>query len=66
MHQITQQNVTLLLQDCIAGKKGAVDELLPHVDKELRVISSKYLRDEFRNHTIFKLQSWSTKPTLNL
>ncbi len=52
MHQITQQNVTLLLQDCIAGKKGAVDELLPHVYKELRVISSKYLRDEFRNHTL--------------
>ncbi|MEO8231909.1 MAG: sigma-70 family RNA polymerase sigma factor [Ignavibacteriota bacterium] len=52
MHQLTQQNVTLLLQNCIDGKKGAVDELLPHVYKELRVISSKYLRDEYRNHTL--------------
>lgn len=52
MYQLTQQNITLLLQDCIEGKKGAVDELLPHVYKELRVISSKYLRDEFRNHTL--------------
>ncbi|MCU0343725.1 MAG: sigma-70 family RNA polymerase sigma factor [Ignavibacterium sp.] len=52
MQEIFHQNITLLLEDCINGKKGAVDELLPHVYKELRLISSKYLRDENRNHTL--------------
>jgi RNA polymerase sigma-70 factor (ECF subfamily) len=52
MHVLSQQNITLLLEDCISGKKGAVDELLPHVYNELRMISSKYLHDEYRNHTL--------------
>jgi RNA polymerase sigma factor (TIGR02999 family) len=52
MLELTQQNVTLLLQDCIKGKKGAVDELLPHVYSELKRISSKYLHDEYRKHTL--------------
>jgi hypothetical protein len=46
MQELSPQNITLLLEDCIKGKKGAVDELLPHVYNELRKISSKYLRDE--------------------
>lgn len=52
MADISQHSVTLLLEDCIKGKKGAVDELLPHVYNELRKISSKYLHDEYRNHTL--------------
>jgi RNA polymerase sigma factor (TIGR02999 family) len=52
MQEHSQRDITLLLEDCIKGKKGAVDELLPHVYNELRKISSKYLRDEYRNHTL--------------
>ncbi len=52
MHALSPQNITMLLEDCINGKKSAVDELLPHVYNELRKISSKYLRDEYRNHTL--------------
>lgn len=52
MQELSQQNITLLLEDCIKGKKGAVDELLPQVYNELRKISSKYLHDEYRNHTL--------------
>ena len=52
MRDLSAQQITLLLEDCINGKKGAVDELLPHVYNELRKISSKYLRDEYRNHTL--------------
>jgi len=52
MREFSPQNITLLLEDCINGKKGAVDELLPHVYNELKKISSKYLRDEYRNHTM--------------
>ena len=52
MQNITQQNVTLMLENCIKGKKGAVDQLLPYVYDELRRISSKYLNDEYRNHTL--------------
>ena len=52
MHDLSAHQITLLLEDCINGKKDAVDELLPHVYNELRKISSKYLRDEYRNHTL--------------
>ncbi len=52
MQNITQQNVTLMLENCIKGKKGAVDQLLPYVYDELRRISSKYLNEEYRNHTL--------------
>lgn len=41
-----------MLEDCVKGKKGAVDQLLPYVYDELRRISSKYLNDEYRNHTL--------------
>jgi len=41
-----------MLENCIKGKKGAVDQLLPYVYDELRRISSKYLNDEYRNHTL--------------
>lgn len=52
MSELTPQNITILLEDCVKGRKGAVDELLPHVYSELKKISSKYLRDEYRNHTL--------------
>jgi RNA polymerase sigma factor (TIGR02999 family) len=52
MQDSPQQNITLLLEDCVNGKKNAVNELLPLVYKELKKISSKYLHDEYRNHTL--------------
>jgi RNA polymerase sigma factor (TIGR02999 family) len=52
MPDLSQRNITLLLEDCVSGNKNAVNELLPHVYNELRKISSKYLRDEYRNHTL--------------
>lgn len=52
MHEIPPQDITVLLEDCINGKKGAVDKLLPLVYGELRKIASKYLHDEYRNHTL--------------
>lgn len=52
LNNSSQQNITLLLQECVKGKKGAVDELLPHVYSELKRISSKYLHDEYQNHTL--------------
>jgi RNA polymerase sigma factor (TIGR02999 family) len=48
----SQQNITLLLEDCVNGKKEAVKELLPLVYNELKRISSKYLHEEYRNHTL--------------
>jgi RNA polymerase sigma factor (TIGR02999 family) len=48
----SQQNITLLLEDCVKGKKEAVKELLPLVYNELKRISSKYLHEEYRNHTL--------------
>ena len=52
MPDLSQQNITLLLEDCYNGNKNAVNELLPLVYNELRRISSKYLHDEYRNHTL--------------
>ena len=52
MHESSQQNITLLLEECVNGKKEAVNELLPLVYNELKRISSKYLHDEYRNHTL--------------
>lgn len=52
MHESSQQNITLLLEDCANGNKNAVNELLPLVYHELKRISSKYLNDEYRNHTL--------------
>jgi RNA polymerase sigma factor (TIGR02999 family) len=52
LSELTPQNITILLEDCVKGRKGAVDELLPHVYSELKKISSKYLRDEYRNNTL--------------
>lgn len=50
--QNIEKNITLLLESCSNGNKNAVNELLPIVYNELRKISSKYLHDEYRNHTL--------------
>jgi RNA polymerase sigma-70 factor (ECF subfamily) len=52
LSNISPQNITMLLEECVQGRKGAVDELLPYVYSELKKISSKYLHDEYRNHTL--------------
>lgn len=52
MSDLSQQNITLLLEECVSGNKNAVNELLPIVYNELRKISSKYLHDEYQNHTL--------------
>ena len=52
MLEPSQLNITLLLEDCVNGKKNAVNELLPLVYNELKRISSKYLHEEYRNHTL--------------
>ncbi|MBK7379361.1 MAG: sigma-70 family RNA polymerase sigma factor [Ignavibacteriales bacterium] len=52
MQNLSPQNITLLLEDCANGNKNAVNELLPLVYNELKRISSKYLHEEYRNHTL--------------
>ena len=52
MLESSQQNITLLLEECVNGKKNAVNELLPLVYNELKRISSKYLHEEYRNQTL--------------
>lgn len=50
--QNNQQNITQLLNDLSQGNNVAIEKLLPMVYDELRKISSKYLRDEYRQHTL--------------
>lgn len=52
MPNLSQHNITLLLESCVRGNKNAVNELLPIVYNELRRISSRYLHDEYRNNTL--------------
>lgn len=52
MQNSSPQNITLLLEECVSGKKAAINELLPLVYNELKRISSKYLHDEYRSHTL--------------
>ena len=46
------QNITQLLNSASAGDSFALDNILPIVYNELRKISSKYLRDEYKKHTL--------------
>lgn len=52
MSDKTPQNITLLLNQISSGDNLAIEKVLPLVYDELRKISSKYLRDEKRNHTL--------------
>ena len=45
------KDITILLNELSKGNNLAVEQILPLVYDELRKISSKYLRDEYRNHT---------------
>ncbi len=46
------QNITILLNNASNGDELALDRILPLVYDELRIISSKYLRNEYRKHTL--------------
>ncbi|QQS35949.1 MAG: sigma-70 family RNA polymerase sigma factor [Ignavibacteriales bacterium] len=50
--QNSQIHITKLLNDYSNGNKLVLAEILPLVYNELRRISSKYLREEHRNHTL--------------
>ncbi len=52
MNHDISHNVTLLLNQVSNGNELALDSILPLVYNELRKISSKYLRDEYRHHTL--------------
>ncbi len=49
--QHSQNYITRLLNDYSQGNSLVLTEILPLVYNELRKISSKYLREEHRNHT---------------
>lgn len=49
--QNPQSHITRLLNDYSDGNKQLLVEILPLVYNELRRISSRYLREEHRNHT---------------
>jgi len=44
-------NITRLLNDYSSGNRDVLNDILPVVYNELRRISSKYLREEYHNHT---------------
>lgn len=52
LHQIKPNNITILLNQVTKGDNIALNEILPIVYNELRKISSKYLRNEYRKHTL--------------
>src|SRR5882724_6512376 len=45
-------DVTRLLQSWSAGDKKALDELVPHVYRELRALAAAYIRRERKDHTL--------------
>lgn len=46
------EGVTLLLERWIAGDRGALDRLLPHVYRELQKLAQSHLRRERDDHTL--------------
>ena len=52
MRQNISNNVTQLLNQVSNGDEFALNSILPLVYNELRKISSKYLRDEYRHNTL--------------
>ena len=46
------KNITQLLNNITDGDNLALERVLPLVYNELRTISSKYLRDEYKKHTL--------------
>lgn len=51
MNKKNSKNFTQLLNRVSNGDNFALERVLPLVYDELRTISSKYLRDEYKNHT---------------
>ena len=51
MSNRTPENITLMLNELSNGNTVVIDKILPLVCDELRRISSKYLSDEYRQHT---------------
>lgn len=49
--QNPKDHITQLLNEYSNGNELVLGKILPLVYDELRIISSKYLRDEYRNHT---------------
>jgi len=52
MTNMQPKNITILLNKVSEGDNFALERILPLVYNELRTISSKYLRDEYRKHTL--------------
>lgn len=46
------EQITRMLNEVGRGSKASLDKLLPIIYDELRRISSRYLRDEYREHTL--------------
>jgi RNA polymerase sigma factor (TIGR02999 family) len=46
------ENITILLNKLSNGNNLVIDQILPLVYDELHKISSKYLKGEYRNHTL--------------
>ena len=49
--QNSKKSITQLLNDYSNGNRDVLISILPLVYDELKKISSRYLRDEYRNHT---------------
>lgn len=49
---MTETRVTELLADLRQGRKAAIEELMPLIYGELRVLASYYMRGERRGHTL--------------
>lgn len=49
---MNNSNITQLLNQIPKGNEFALEKTLKLVYDELKIISSKYLRDEYRNHTL--------------
>jgi RNA polymerase sigma factor (TIGR02999 family) len=52
MNDLSQADITLLLNDFRNGNKDSFNQLLPIVYKELRRLASRYLKKEYSNRTI--------------
>jgi RNA polymerase sigma factor (TIGR02999 family) len=52
MKDYNSKDITQMLNAASTGDSIALDNILPIVYNELRKISSKYLRDEYKKHTL--------------
>lgn len=52
LKMLAQPNITVLLERWSNGERGALDELVPQVYKELRRLARNYIRRERQDHTL--------------